>query len=75
MGSQFPKSDLVLMEDFIWTTWSPKGQILSAMPVPVKADSVGTAMTELLLANAFYIATVFALCIPLCVVGTQAREH
>lgn len=51
MGSWFPKSDLVLMEDSNWTTWSPKGQTPSAMPVPVKGDSV--AMTELLLAIVF----------------------
>lgn len=70
MDSCFPKSDLLLMEYSNWTAWSPKGQSLAAMPVPVKGDCIGTAMTGLLLAIRLYIATVLPLHTPLCVVGS-----
>jgi len=74
MGNWFPKSDLMLTEDSNWTAWCPKQQSLSATHVSLKGDSSGTAVTELLLVIALYIATVFLLHIPLCVIGTLTPE-
>lgn len=49
------------MEKANRTAWSPKRRSLSAIAVSVKGGSLGTAVSEPLLAIAYYIVTVFLL--------------